>query len=109
MTANTAWVEISTTNGSTYKGKRARVPWDRLAGEIAPGDEEIREKFLWIGKQVGVVSEPVLTKVATLCFEMELLPDVSVLESLMYRQDESQQHAGSKVKEGVLSSAPGRS
>eukprot|EP00466_Bigelowiella_natans_P010908 jgi/Bigna1/76354/fgenesh1_pg.40_\ len=81
MTANIAWVEVTTKDGKTYKGDKARVPWDRLAGEPAPGDDEITGKFMSLGSDVGV-EEKLLKSVVSKCLKMENESDVMVGDAL---------------------------
>mmetsp|Transcript_43140 Transcript_43140/g.70113 ORF Transcript_43140/g.70113 Transcript_43140/m.70113 type:complete len:493 (-) Transcript_43140:238-1716(-) len=82
MTANIAWVEVTTKNGKTYKGDKARVPWDRLAGEPAPGDDEITGKFMSLGSDVGV-EEKLLKSVVSKCLKMENESDVMTIEAAL--------------------------
>uniref|UniRef100_A0A7S2TL65 MmgE/PrpD family protein n=1 Tax=Lotharella oceanica TaxID=641309 RepID=A0A7S2TL65_9EUKA len=82
MTANIAWVEVTTKDGKTYKGHKARVPWDRLAGEPAPGNKEISEKFFWLGSEVGCAKET-LEKVEKMCYGLEGIEDALSLETLL--------------------------
>ena len=77
MTANIAWVEVVTKDGTVYKGGKARVPWDHLAGEKAPGDKEIIDKFMWLGGEAGVTKEK-LRRVVDLSMHLENIPDASV-------------------------------
>eukprot|EP00472_Partenskyella_glossopodia_P014229 CAMPEP_0197541356 /NCGR_PEP_ID=MMETSP1318-20131121/67113_1 /TAXON_ID=552666 /ORGANISM="Partenskyella glossopodia, Strain RCC365" /LENGTH=485 /DNA_ID=CAMNT_0043100519 /DNA_START=138 /DNA_END=1595 /DNA_ORIENTATION=- len=89
MTANVAWVEVVTKDGTVFKGGKARVPWDHLAGEKPPGDKEIIDKFMWLGSEAAVTKEK-LQKVVDLTMHLENIPDASAIESVLLPQTDRQ-------------------